>query len=143
MSPTNTAATGVLVLRLTLGVMFLAHSVVLKYFTFTLAGTAKFFASIGYPAEFAYLVFAGELAIGLALIAGFQVRLAALAGIPILIGAMLVHVPNGWVFSAQGGGWEYPAFLIVVSVVQALLGAGGFALSKRDWLPGPLAVFAR
>jgi len=36
-------------LRVALGTMFLAHSVVLKLFVFTLPGTAKFFASIGLP----------------------------------------------------------------------------------------------
>jgi putative oxidoreductase len=40
-----------------------------------------------------------------------------------------VHLPNGWVFSAPNGGWEYPAFLMVASVVQALLGAGAYALN--------------
>jgi putative oxidoreductase len=46
-----------------------------------------------------------------------------------------VHLPNGWVFSAPNGGWEYPAFLIVASVVQALVGAGAYAV---NW-PGGLA----
>ena len=45
-------------LRVALGIMFIAHSVVLKYFTFTLAGTAQYFASIGLPASLAYVVFA-------------------------------------------------------------------------------------
>ncbi len=44
----------------------------------------------------------------------------------------MVHVPNGWVFSAQGGGWEYPLFLIAASGVQALLGGGAFAVTKRE-----------
>ena len=47
-------------LRVTLGVMFLAHSVVLKLFTFGLAGTAGYFASIGLPGGLAYVVFAAE-----------------------------------------------------------------------------------
>jgi len=37
-------------LRVCLGVMFLAHSVVLKLFTFGLPGTAAFFNSVGLPA---------------------------------------------------------------------------------------------
>ena len=32
-------------------------------------------------------------------------------------------------FSAANGGWEYPVFLIVVSLVQALLGDGKYALT--------------
>lgn len=37
---------GVLLLRLALGTMFIAHSVVYMLLTLTLAGTVKFFASI-------------------------------------------------------------------------------------------------
>ena len=45
---------GVLLLRLALGTMFIAHSVVYMLLTLTLAGTVKFFASIGLPAWIAY-----------------------------------------------------------------------------------------
>ena len=125
---TNTSEYGALVLRLALGVMYLSHAL-LKVFVFTLPGTAAFFAAQGFPAWTAYVVVAAELLAGVALIAGFQVRLVALAGIPVLAGALLVHLPNGWVFSAPNGGWEYPAFLIVASVVQALVGAGAHAVN--------------
>lgn len=124
---TNTAEYGALILRLALGAMYLAHGL-LKVFVFTLPGTAGFFASQGFPAWTAYLVVAAEILAGIALILGFQVRLVALAGLPILFGALAVHLPNGWVFSAPNGGWEYPAFLIVASVVQALIGAGAYAV---------------
>jgi putative oxidoreductase len=119
---------GALVLRLALGTMYIAHAL-LKVFVFTLAGTAAFFASQGFPAWTAYVVVVAELLAGAALITGFQVRLVALAGLPILAGALAVHLPNGWVFSAPNGGWEYPAFLMVASVVQALIGAGAYAVN--------------
>ena len=124
---TNTSEYGALILRLALGAMYLAHGL-LKVFVFTLPGTAGFFANQGFPAWTAYLVVAAEILAGIALIVGFQVRLVALAGLPILLGALAVHLPNGWVFSAANGGWEYPAFLIVASVVQALIGAGAYAV---------------
>jgi putative oxidoreductase len=124
---TNTSEYGALILRLALGAMYLAHGL-LKVFVFTLPGTAGFFASQGFPAWTAYLVVAAEILAGIALIVGFQVRLVALAGLPILFGALAVHLPNGWVFSAANGGWEYPAFLIVASIVQALIGAGAYAV---------------
>jgi len=54
----------------------------------------------------------------------------AVALLPALIGAILwVHAGNGWVFTAPNGGWEYPAFLIVVSIAVALLGDGAYALA--------------
>jgi putative oxidoreductase len=124
---TQTQQIGALVLRLALGVMFIAHAA-LKIFVFTLPGTAGFFAAQGFPAWTAYPVVAAELAAGIALIAGFQVRLVSLATLPILVGALAVHLPNGWVFSAPNGGWEYPAFLIVLVIVQALIGEGAYAL---------------
>lgn len=108
-------------LRVSLGVMYLAHSIVLKYFTFTLAGTAQYFHSIGLPAALAYVVFSAEAVGGVLLLLGIQTRAVALALIPILVGATWVHASNGWVFNASGGGWEYPVFLIIASVVVALL----------------------
>ena len=118
---------GALVLRLALGVMFIAHAA-LKIFVFTLPGTAAFLASQGFPGWTAYPLVAAELGAGALLIAGVQVRLVSLATLPILIGALAVHLPNGWVFSAPNGGFEYPAFLIVLVIVQALIGEGAYAL---------------
>jgi putative oxidoreductase len=113
-------ATGTALLRITLGVMFLAHSVVLKLFTFGLAGTAGYFASIGLPGSLAYVVFAAEAVGGALLLANVATAWVSLALIPVLAGAFWVHAGNGWVFSAAGGGWEYPLFLILVSVVVSL-----------------------
>lgn len=124
------AALAAFALRLSLGVMYIAHSIILKYLTFTLAGTAQFFESLGLPAALAYLTFAAEALGGIALIIGFKSRLVSLALIPILLGAFWVHSGNGWVFSSANGGWEYPLFLIVISGVVALLGSGVFALDN-------------
>jgi putative oxidoreductase len=122
-----------LLLRVSLGVMFVAHAG-LKLFVFTLPGTVQFFESIGYPGFLAYVVTFAELFGGIALIVGFQVRAVALAFVPILIGATLQHAGNGWMFANQGGGWEFPAFWTVALLVQALLGGGAYAL-KISALP--------
>ena len=128
-------AYGVLLLRVSLGVMFIAHSLVLKFMTFTLAGTAQYFESLGLPAFFAYATFFAELIGGILLVLGVQSRWVALALLPVLVGATWVHIGNGWVFSAPGGGWEYPVYLIVLSVAQALLGDGAHALKPSSRLP--------
>lgn len=125
---TKFAPEAVTLLRVALGIMYLAHSVVLKLLTFGLAGTAQFFESIGLPAPLAYVVFGAEAIGGLCLVLGIQARWAALALIPILVGAVWVHAGNGWVFTAENGGWEYPVFLIAASVALALLGDGRAAL---------------
>ena len=128
-------AYGVLLLRVSLGVMFIAHSLVLKFMTFTLAGTAQYFESLGLPAFFAYATFFAELIGGIMLVLGVQSRWVALALLPVLAGAAWVHIGNGWLFSAPGGGWEYPLYLIVLSVAQALLGDGAYALKPSSRLP--------
>ena len=122
-SRTHAAA---LILRLALGAMFIAHAL-LKYYVFTLPGTAQFFGSLGLPAALAYVTFFAELAGGVMLLLGVYTRAVALALVPILLGATWVHAGNGWLFSAPNGGWEYPAFWTVALVVQALLGDGALA----------------
>lgn len=114
-------------LRISLGIMFIAHGL-LKVFVFTMAGSSGFFESVGFPGWLVYPTVGFEVVGGLLLVLGIWVKPLALAGIPILLGALWVHFANGWVFSAPNGGWEYPAFLIVVSLAVALLGKGRFAL---------------
>lgn len=116
-----------LVLRLALGGMYLAHGLI-KLFVFTPAGTAGFFESLGYPAILGYLVMTVEIGGGLLLLAGVLTRWVALALIPVLLGAVQVHFASGFLFSAQGGGWEYPAFLTLVSIGVAMLGDGAYSL---------------
>ncbi len=134
MIDSKTAPYAALILRVALGVMFLAHSLYLKVFVFTVAGTVGFFESLGLPGAFAYLTILAEIGGGLALILGFQTRLVAVALLPVLLGATWVHSGNGWVFSAEGGGWEYPVFLAVATVVQALLGSGAYAVKTPAFL---------
>jgi len=131
MDESRNAAFGAFLLRISLGVLFLAHGL-LKVLVFTLPGTVQYFESIGYPGYFAYLVVIAELGGGLALILGLWTRWIALLLVPVMIGATLQHAGNGWVFSSQGGGWEFPAFWTVLLAVQSLLGAGAFALDPAS-----------
>lgn len=126
-TPARDVALATLVLRLSLGAMFVAHAL-LKYYTFTLAGTADFFASLGLWPALGYATFYAELVGGVLLLLGVHTRWVALALLPVLLGATWAHSANGWLFSAPNGGWEYPAFLSVATVVQALLGDGALAL---------------
>ncbi|SJN13582.1 putative membrane protein [Halomonas citrativorans] len=116
-------------LRLSLGVMALAHGLT-KVFVFTLPGTVGYFESLGLPGFIAYLTILGEVGGGLALILGIYTRWISLAMIPLLLGATSVHLGNGWMFSNVGGGWEFPAFWTVALLVQAGLGGGSFTLSR-------------
>lgn len=118
------------ILRVSMGVLFLAHAG-LKIFVFTPAGTAAYFASLGLPGPLAYAVIAAELFGGIALILGLYSRWVSLALVPILLGSIYTpHGEAGFFFSNPGGGWEFPAFWAVTLVVQALLGDGAFALKR-------------
>lgn len=126
----SNAQLAALVLRVSMGSMFLAHGW-LKLAIFTPAGTVGFFESLGFPGALAYVVIAAELIGGLALIAGLWTRWVSLALIPILLGSIYApHGAAGFFFSNEGGGWEFPAFWAVALVVQALLGEGAFALGR-------------
>jgi putative oxidoreductase len=124
----RTAPYAALVLRLALGFLFLAH-VGLKIFVFTPAGTAGFFASLGLPGWLAYVTIVWELVGAVTLILGIWPRAAAIAVIPILLGAIFsVHGAAGFFFTNPNGGWEFPGFWIVALLVLALTGDGALAL---------------
>ncbi len=135
MDPRNTSdapAYGATLLRVSLGVMWVAHAL-LKLLVFTLPGTAAYFASVGLPGLLAYPVFAIELVGGVALILGIYARQVSLALVPIMAVAAWVHFPNGWAHTSPNGGWEYPVFLIMASVALWLLGDGALALRRGAW----------
>jgi putative oxidoreductase len=132
---------GAALLRVCLGLMYLAHSIVLKLMTFGLAGTAGYFQSVGLPGWLAYVTFAAEAVGGAMLVLGIQARWVAPALTPALFGAIIwAHAGNGWVFNAPGGGWEYPLYLIVLSAAQVLVGDGALAVKPSSGLPGAAAA---
>jgi len=122
---------GVTLVRISLGVMWIAHAL-LKLLVFTLPGTAQYFQSIGLPGWLAYWVFSLEIIGGLALVIGFYARQFTLILLPIMASATVVHIPNGWVHTSVGGGWEYPLFLCVVSIALWLAGDGILALKRSN-----------
>ena len=74
---------------------------------------------------------------GIALVLGIYARQVSLALVPVMLAAASVHVPNGWVFTSPGGGWEYPIFLAVASLALWLLGDGAAAMKRSNFLvPG-------
>jgi len=116
-----------LVLRISLGVMFIAHGL-LKVMVFTLPGTVQFFDAVGFPGWMAYVVTFAEIAGGIVLISGIYTREVAYVLVPVLLGAFYVHSGNGWLFTNENGGWEYPLFLVMATVVQGLLGSGRYVV---------------
>jgi putative oxidoreductase len=122
---------GALLLRLSLGVMWISHAL-LKWFVFTIPGFAGWLAQQGLPSFMAWPVFLLELLGGLAILFGFYGRYVSLALTPVMLVALWTHLPNGWVHTSTGGGWEYPLFLAASSLAHFLLGDGAFALMRAN-----------
>ena len=119
-----------LILRLSLGALFLAHGLV-KLLVFKPSGTAAYFRSLGLPGVVGYLTIAAELGGSVLLILGIATSVVALALIPLILGTIfIVHGSKGWLFTNDGGGWEFPALWSAALLVQVLLGSG--ALSVGD-----------
>ena len=134
MTDDRTAPYGALILRVSMGLMFLAHFSV-KLFIFTPTGTAQYFTSLGLPSGLAYVVMTAELFGAVALLLGIWTRIVAVALTPILAGAIAtVHGANGWLFTNPNGGWEYLAFWIVGLVALAMVGDGAWALRPTPHL---------
>lgn len=121
----NMQSIGISLLRIHFGIILLAHGW-LKVYVFTVGGTVGYFASIGLPSIVAYSVIFGELLGGVALILGIQTRLAAFLTVPIVFGAAIMNIGNGWLHSASGGGWEYAASLTVIAISLAITGSGQY-----------------
>jgi putative oxidoreductase len=134
MIDTRLAPYGAFALRAALGIMFIAHAY-LKIAIFTVPGFEAFLGQVGLPAFLAWPIILAELIGGIAILTGFYGRLVSLALVPLLLGTIPVHAANGWLWNAPNGGWEYPAFLVVVAVAHVLIGDGAFAVRPAT-LPG-------
>lgn len=124
---------GKLLLRASLAILILLH------------GIAKIFNGIGFitgmvtklglPAEFAYLVYVGEVLAPLLVLFGIWTRPAALViAINMVFAVVLVHM--GELLSlGKTGGWalELQGMFLAASLAVALLGAGRYSLGGSRW----------
>jgi putative oxidoreductase len=131
-----TAPYAAFLLRLCLGIMFIAHALGNGVFTFR--ATTAFFRSINLPGWFVYVIITVELVGGACLVLGIVARYVALLLVPEILGTIVkVHGKNGWQFTNKGGGWEFPAFWAATLVVQFFLGDGVLTLVPSP----PLSIF--
>jgi len=131
------------VIRVTLGVIFFAHGAqkVFGWFGgYGLKGTTGYFVSIGLPLPVAYAACFLELLGGVGLLLGLFTRLAALAIIAMMVGAIAkVHWPHGFFINwelAPGKGHGLEANLAFIAMAVACVIAGGGALSLDALLMG-------
>lgn len=121
----------VLVLRVVVGAVFIAHGWNHGFGPGGLDGTAGWFESIGLrPARLQAAVSSYlEIAVGVALIAGLLVPFAAAAGIGVMVTAYAtVHRPNGFFITSEG--YEYVMVLVATLTVLATLGGGSWSVDE-------------
>lgn len=124
-------STAAVLLRVSLGLMWLSHAIVLKLMTFGMDGLATWMGTQGFSPALAWPLVIAEIVGGTLILLDLHGRWASLALLPVLLGAIFIHAGNGWVFTSPNGGWEYPAFLAVASVVHFLLGDGDASLKRQ------------
>jgi putative oxidoreductase len=120
-----------LVLRVATGAVFLAHGINHVFGGGKIAGTGRWFESLGMKPGWmhAWTASLTEIGAGGLLVVGLLTPVAA-AGV---IGVMLVawitnHMRNGFFIFRPGEGYEYVMILTVVGVALALLGPGNWSL---------------
>ena len=127
---------GLLILRVSLGIIFIAHGF-LKVFTFGIPHGMEVFAGHsvwGYhiiPGWFivpsAFIEWVG----GIMLVLGYRTQLALPFLAAVALGAGAVHFENGWNYtSRRDGGWEYGIFLFICCIVLYLVGSGKHTLKS-------------
>jgi putative oxidoreductase len=120
---------GIALLRITVGVIFLAHGLQ-KLFSYGIEGVAGGFAQMGIPLPYAsaVLVSGVEFVGGLALVLGLGTRLLALPLAINMLGAILMVHSKGGFFAPAG--IEFPLALFAANAALVLTGSGAFALDN-------------
>ena len=119
-------------LRITAGLMLIPHAWP-KFTTAGAAGVAAGLARRGIePAlAFAYLIMFVELVGGICIAIGFLTRpFALLCLIEMIVIAVKAHLPNGWFFSVQGGGGEFPVMWAILFLIILIRGGGHFSVDR-------------
>lgn len=128
----KTVGYGLLVARVVLGIIMLAHGIQ-KWMG--IEGVVGMFQDmIGLPGFLAYVTAAVELVGGLALIVGFKVRIASILIGIIMVGAIVtVKIPMvGFFGNGQMAGWEYDLSLLALAVLLSLSGSQLFSIDGKS-----------
>lgn len=123
-------ATGIAILRVITGIVFLMHGWQ-KVFTMGFGGVTGGFTHMGIPLPGVTgpLIAIIELVGGTALIIGLLTRLAALGLVLDMLGAMIfVHFKNGF-FSPMG--YEFPLMLLTAALVLFIAGSGRYSVDNN------------
>lgn len=124
-----------LVLRLTVGVVFIAHGAQKLFGSFGghgLEGTGQWMASIGLEPGYLMALAAGsaEFFGGIALLIGLLTRPAAvLLAVTMLVAIVTVHLGNGLFMSNNG--YEFGLALMAIAIALLINGGGRLSLDQK------------
>ena len=144
---TNVDSVALLLVRVVIGVVMVAHGRNHWLGGGKIAGTARWFSGLGlrHGTLQAWTSVVTELGAGFLLIVGLFTPLACAATISVmLVAGLLAHRPNG--FFVFKDGYEYVMVLAVTSVALAMLGPGRFSvdsalgIAATGWAGGGIAV---
>ena len=130
--PTREFDVALMILRAGLGMMIFVHGYNKAFRGGKLAGTGRWFESMGMrPGKVHATLAAGtEMGVGVLLVVGLLTQLAAAGLIALMVVAFwTVHRDKG--FMITGEGWEYVALIAVMSLVAAVLGPGAISLDAE------------
>ena len=130
--PTREFDIALMILRAGLGMMIFVHGYNKAFRGGKLAGTGRWFESMGMrPGKVHATLAAGtEMGVGVLLVLGLLTQLAAAGLIALMVVAFwTVHRDKG--FMITGEGWEYVALIAVMSLVTAILGPGRISIDAE------------
>jgi putative oxidoreductase len=137
-----------LIARVALGLMILAHGYAKVFRGGKLAGTAGWFDSIGMrPGKInAYMAAGTEIGVGILLTLGLLVPLAAAGLVALMTVAIVtVHRKNGFFVYNAGQGIEYCLMLIVSAITVGSFGGGQYSIDHVHtfvtWFDRPMHAF--
>lgn len=131
-----------LVLRCGIGAVMLAHGINHIFGGGKIAGTARWFASLGMKPGIvhAWLASLTEVVGGVLLVAGLLTPVGGAAVVGVMLVALITnHRGNGFFIFRPGEGWEYVATLTIVGFAIAVVGPGGWSLDRALGIDDDLA----
>ncbi len=126
---------GLLILRVMVGVVMVAHGYNHIFRGGKIKGTAGWFASLGMKPGIlhAWLASITELGAGVMLILGLLTPLAAAGVVGVMLVALIInHIKNGFFIFRPGEGYEYVLTLLMVGLAIGAIGAGRVVARQRD-----------
>ncbi|MFV0419490.1 MAG: DoxX family protein [Dysgonomonas sp.] len=121
---------GLLILRLSIGVLMLLHGI--SKLAYGADGIGQMLEASGLPSFIAYGVYVGEVIAPLFIILGYGTRAAAVFAFNMLVAVGMAH--SGDVFTlSQSGGWaiELQGLYFFGALALVFTGGGKYALSNK------------